>query len=83
MQNLGAYGEDLDGLSKAITEHDPLFDRKGVIDFQKPTAPGACPPYYIYVDHGHKEVSMYIRGLNLMHRQDYIALLNNRRGEKV
>ncbi|KAG0581838.1 hypothetical protein KC19_3G013800 [Ceratodon purpureus] len=80
--NLGAYGEDLNGLSKAIKEHDPLFDPKGVVDFQKPTAHGACPPYFIYVDHALKEVSMYIRGLNLMHRQDYISLLNNRRGEK-
>lgn len=79
---LGAYGEDLDGLTKAIKEHDPLFDPKGVVDFQKPTAPGACPPYFILVDHEHKEVSMYIRGLNLIHRPDYVALMNNRRGEK-
>ena len=83
LQALGAYGEDLDGLTKAIKEHDPLFDPKGVVDFQKPTAPGACPPYFILVDHEHKEVSMYIRGLNLIHRPDYVALMNNRRGEKV
>ena len=82
-QTLGAYGEDLDGLSKAIKEHDPLFDVKGVVDFQKPRHPGACPPYFIYVDHGRKEVNMYIRGLNLIHEQDYIALMNNRRDEKV
>lgn len=45
--------------------------------------PGACPPYFIYVDKERQEVSMYIRGLNLMHREDYKVLLNNRRGEKV
>lgn len=71
------------GLTKAIKEHDPLFDPKGVVDFQKPRASDACPPYFIYVDHGRKEVSMYFRGLNLMHRQDYVTLLSNRKGEKV
>lgn len=83
VQNLGAYGEDLDGLTKAIREHDPLFDPKGVVEQNKPTAAGACPPYFIYVDHGRREVNMYIRGLNLMHRYDYETLLNNRKGEKV
>jgi len=73
----------LAGLTKAIKEHDPLFDPEGVVDFQKPKAAGACPPYFIYVDHNHKEVSMYIRGLNLLRRHDYESLLNNRKGEKV
>lgn len=82
IMNLGAYGEDLAGLTKAIREHDPLFDPKGVVQQNKPTTAGACPPYFIYVDHGRREVSMYIRGLNLMHRYDYEALLNNRKGEK-
>ena len=82
-QTLGAYGKDLEALAKDIQEHDPMFDPKQVLDFKHPKEPGACPPYFIYVDHEHREVSMYIRGLNLIHRQDYVALMNNRMGEKV
>jgi len=59
-----------------------MFDPKQVLDFKHPKEAGACPPYFIYVDHEHREVSMYIRGLNLIHRQDYVALMNNRKGEK-
>lgn len=82
IMNLGAYGNDKKGLTKDINEHDPSFEPNGVVDFQRPSMPGACPPYFIYVDKERQEVSMYIRGLNLMHREDYKVLLNNRRGEK-
>ncbi|XP_024356849.1 uncharacterized protein [Physcomitrium patens] len=79
---LGAYGNDIDGLIKPIREHEPQFDSRFVVDLQSPKAPRACPPYFIYVDHRYKEVSMYIRGLNLLHRRDYVVLLKNRKGEK-
>lgn len=83
MQVLGAYGNDMDHLIKPIREHEPQFDSKWVVDLQSPNAAGACPPYFIYVDHENKEVSMYIRGLNLLHRRDYVVLFKNRKGEKV
>lgn len=83
LQILGAYGNDIDGLIKPIREHEPQFDSRFVVDLQSPKAPRACPPYFIYVDHRYKEVSMYIRGLNLLHRRDYVVLLKNRKGEKV
>lgn len=83
LQNLGAYGNDMKGLTKPIRKHEPQFDSKGVVDLQCPTDVGACPPYFIYVDHEYKEVSMYIRGLNLLHRRDYVVLFKNRKGDKV
>ncbi|XP_073385649.1 uncharacterized protein [Physcomitrium patens] len=82
LQILGAYGNDIDGLIKPIREHEPQFDSRFVVDLHRPKAPRACPPYFIYVDHRYKEVSMYIRGLNLLHRRDYVVLLKNRKGEK-
>lgn len=70
-------------LIEPIRVHEPQFDSKWVVDLQSPKATGACPPYFIYLDHDNKEVSMYIRGLNLLHRRDYVVLFNNRKGEKV
>jgi hypothetical protein len=82
IRNLGAYGNDMKGLTKPIRKHELHFDSKGVVDLQCPTDVGACPPYFIYVDHEYKEVSMYIRGLNLLHRRDYVVLFKNRKGDK-
>ncbi len=83
IQVLGAYGTDMDSLEKAIKEHDPSFNAQNVVAFEHPSEPGGCPPYFVHVDHERKEVGMYIRGLNLLHHQDYITLMNNRKGEKV
>jgi hypothetical protein len=73
----------MDELVKPIRKHEPHFDYKGVVDLQQPTGAGECPPYFVYVDHEYKEVAVYIRGLNLLHRRDYVALMNNRKGEEV
>lgn len=73
----------MDELVKPIRKHEPHFDCKGVVDLQQPTGAGECPPYFVYVDHEYKEVAVYIRGLNLLHRRDYVALMNNRKGEEV
>ena len=83
VQVLGAYGNDINSLLKPIRAHEPLFDSKFVVDLQSPKVSSACPPYFIYIDHENKEVSMYIRGLNLLHRRDYVELFKNRKGEKV
>jgi hypothetical protein len=69
-------------LEKAIKEHDPSFNAQNVVAFEHLLEPGGCPPYFVHVDHERKEVGMYIRGLNLLHRQDYITLMNNQKGEK-
>ncbi|XP_072972089.1 uncharacterized protein [Typha angustifolia] len=44
---------------------------------------GNCPPYLIYVDHGHKEIILALRGLNLARESDYKVLLDNRLGRQM
>lgn len=39
-----------------------------------------CPPYLIYVDHENREIVLAIRGLNLVNRNDYKVLLDNKLG---
>ncbi|CAK9217364.1 unnamed protein product [Sphagnum troendelagicum] len=81
-QILGAYAKNLEELTKLIREHHPTFDPHGVVEFQHPQEHGACPPYFIYLSHERKELAMYIRGLQLLHRQDYVTLMNNRKDEQ-
>ncbi|CAK9215057.1 unnamed protein product [Sphagnum troendelagicum] len=79
---LGAYAKNLEELTKLIREHHPTFDPHGVVEFQHPQEHGACPPYFIYLSHERKELAMYIRGLQLLHRQDYVTLMNNQKDEQ-
>ncbi|KAH9570759.1 hypothetical protein CY35_02G057900 [Sphagnum magellanicum] len=81
-QILGAYAKNLEELTKLIREHHPTFDPHGVVEFQHPQERGACPPYFIYLSHERKELALYIRGLQLLHRQDYVTLMNNRKDEQ-
>ncbi|CAM6007345.1 unnamed protein product [Sphagnum balticum] len=81
-QILGAYAKNLEELTKLIREHHPTFDPHGVVEFQQPQEHGACPPYFIYLSHERKELAMYIRGLQLLHRRDYVTLMNNRKDEQ-
>lgn len=84
IQVLGAYAKDLKGLTKDIQGQYPKFQPDGVVAFEHPKGKaGMCPPYFIHVDHVRKEVGMYIRGLKLVSRTDYVALLANRKGEQV
>ncbi|XP_074371165.1 uncharacterized protein LOC141712217 [Apium graveolens] len=41
---------------------------------------GRSPPYLIYIDHDNQEIVLAIRGLNLVNRDDYKLLLDNRLG---
>ncbi|KAI5071035.1 hypothetical protein GOP47_0013286 [Adiantum capillus-veneris] len=79
---LGAYGKNIDDLEREIKEHIPSFDKGCIVKFDHPNSRGSCPPYFICVDHQRREIGMYIRGLNLLHRHDYVCLMSNRRGEQ-
>ncbi|KAK0596139.1 hypothetical protein LWI29_013158 [Acer saccharum] len=43
---------------------------------------GRAPPYILYVDHGHADIVLAIRGLNLAKESDYQMLLDNKLGQK-
>ncbi|KAK3220693.1 hypothetical protein Dsin_014663 [Dipteronia sinensis] len=43
---------------------------------------GRAPPYILYVDHGHADIVLAIRGLNLAKESDYQMLLDNKLGRK-
>ncbi|KAK8963007.1 hypothetical protein KSP40_PGU019840 [Platanthera guangdongensis] len=44
---------------------------------------GRCPPYIIYIDRDHREIILAVRGLNLVHENDYKVLLDNRLGMQM
>lgn len=44
---------------------------------------GHSPPYLIYADHENREIVLAIRGLNLVNRNDYKLLLDNRLGKQM
>lgn len=81
---LGAYGSDIDDLEKLIKEQQPTFSKKIVVRFDHPSVKdGHCPPFFISMDDDRREVALYMRGLNLLHKDDYVALMSNRKSEKV
>lgn len=43
---------------------------------------GRVPPYLLYVDHGHADIVLAIRGLNLAKESDYAVLLDNKLGKR-
>ncbi|XP_052173479.1 uncharacterized protein LOC127788864 [Diospyros lotus] len=43
---------------------------------------GRAPPYLLYLDHGHADIVLTIRGLNLAKESDYAVLLDNRLGKR-
>ncbi|MCO5585830.1 hypothetical protein L7F22_039763 [Adiantum nelumboides] len=79
---LGAYGKTIDDLEKEIKKQNPSFDKGCILKFDHPKSRGACPPYFICVDQRRQEIGMYIRGLNLLHRQDYASLMSSRKDEQ-
>lgn len=85
VQVLGAYVSKIEQLASAVKPHDPSFTKEMVLVFDHPPVrqEGACPPYFIAMDHERKEVAMYIRGLHLGHRRDYGTLMSDKKGEQV
>ncbi|KAK2653894.1 hypothetical protein Ddye_013750 [Dipteronia dyeriana] len=63
----GGYGIDPDWLVLKRTYEDTR---------------GRAPPYILYVDHGHADIVLAIRGLNLAKESDYQMLLDNKLGKK-
>nr|CAD1821016.1 unnamed protein product [Ananas comosus var. bracteatus] len=43
---------------------------------------GRVTPYLIYLDHGHADIVLALRGLNLAKESDYAVLLDNRLGKR-
>jgi hypothetical protein len=83
-QILGAYGANRDDLERLIKEHEPRFDKKVVVRFGHPNVHhDNCPPFFIMVDDERQEVALYVRGLNLLHKSDYVALMSKRKHELV
>ncbi|CAM6088877.1 unnamed protein product [Calypogeia fissa] len=79
---LGAYGTDMDELEKLIKELDSKFSKHSVVK-SDPVGHDMCPPHFINRDDERREVALYMRGLNLLHKADYVALMSNRKHEQA
>ncbi|XP_012852264.1 PREDICTED: LOW QUALITY PROTEIN: uncharacterized protein LOC105971889 [Erythranthe guttata] len=56
---------------------DCLIMKKDYVD-----TGGQAPPYLLYLDHGHADIVLAIRGFNLARESDYAVLLDNKLGKR-
>lgn len=82
---LAAYEEDLEKPSKEFPDEGRDLIRR--IKIVKKTSysetQDRCPPYLIAVDHEAKDICVAVRGLNLARVNEYMTLLDNRKGKQV